>query len=104
MSEPTTAAEQSWKILAERANERADRLTAELTDATNIAEERKRLWKQAEAQRDEAVVLLHLSKCIGQNPDSNADYYCWMHGGPKEEYCPRCTFLDSLSTTEHPSG
>ena len=67
----------SWEILANRANERAERL---------------------EAQRDEAVRLLHLSKCVGQNPDSNADYYCWMHGGPAEEYCPRCTFLAGLST------
>ena len=95
----------SWEILANRANERAERLEAELTESVkhhavatennvNLGNENKRL----EAQRDEAVRLLHLSKCVGQNPDSNADYYCWMHGGPAEEYCPRCTFLAGLST------
>ena len=58
-------------------------------------------WMEGSAQLqvklDEAERLLHLSKCIGQNPDSNADYYCWMHGGPAEEYCPRCTFLAELA-------
>ena len=54
--------------------------------------------ERAEAQLEKAVELLQLAKCIGQNPDSNADYYCWMHGGPKEEYCPRCTFLASTVT------
>ena len=48
------------------------------------------------ADVDDAVKLLHLSKCIGQNPDSNADFYCWMQMEP-EEYCPRCTFLQEPS-------
>ena len=60
--------------------------------------------EQAEGQLGEARELLHLSKCIGQNPDSNADYYCWMHGGPKEEYCPRCAFLAGLSTVTPEGG
>ena len=45
----------------ERLEKERDDLKAFLTDATNIAEERKRLWKQAEAHRDEEVLQV---RCI----------------------------------------
>ena len=119
MTDPTTAEERAaWLHNAEvplwerRLIADVERLEAErdkrqrITDdlegqVTHAWAEHKRtyaLMTQFRLQRDEAVKLLHMSRCIGPNRTSNADYYCWMHGGPKEEYCPRCTFLAGLST------
>ena len=87
----------AWKAEVKRLEAERDR-EAELSSvAIARAGLLERRSEQAQAQLDEAVKLLHMSRCIGHDPISNSDFYCWMQMEP-EEYCPRCTFLDSLST------
>ena len=91
MTEPTTAESGKCQGII-------DDLEGQVTHAWAEHKRTYALMTQFRTQLDEAVKLLHMSRCIGPNRTSNADYYCWMHGGPKEEYCPRCTFLAGLST------